>query len=404
MAQCSTTSFSGQDVYCGFDVHKSSWEVCVRINGVQAKAFHAPADVPGIVSTLRSSFPGARFHSVYEAGFCGFQARRALVAAGFDNIVVNPADVPTSGRERAFKCDRLDCRKLARHLEAGDLHCIDVPSPAQERMRSLVRRETQVRDAATRCGNQLKGAIYFHGLRPVPGRLPVAALRELEAEAAAADDPETLSLVRQLRFLRKERAQVMADERRLQKELGFSEDVRLLTSIPGIGPRAASVIQAELGDVSRFRTRNRLASYVGLSPHLNGSGEGERAKASGERKKKELHYLLIQAAWIAAGRDPALCAHFCRQRRGHRKTRAIVGVARKLLFIIYAVLRSRKPYDARLFLERHPGLEAEPRKGGIPRSCAEAAEQAASADEEDALMPGVVFEEASGPEAPGLRP
>ena len=117
MPQCSTSSFDGQRVYCGFDVHKRTWDVCVRINGCQVKAFHTDSDVGSIVSRLKRAFPGAEFHSVYEAGFSGFHAHRALCAAGFRNLVVNPADVPTSGRERAFKSDASDCRKLARSLE-----------------------------------------------------------------------------------------------------------------------------------------------------------------------------------------------------------------------------------------------------------------------------------------------
>ena len=83
MTQCSTSSFAGQRVYCGFDVHKRTWDVCVRINGRQVKAFHAEADVDAIVSRLKATFPGAEFHSVYEAGFSGFHTHRALEAAGF---------------------------------------------------------------------------------------------------------------------------------------------------------------------------------------------------------------------------------------------------------------------------------------------------------------------------------
>lgn len=407
MTQCSTSSFDGQRVYCGFDVHKRTWDVCVRANGCQVKAFHTDSDAGAIIARLKAAFPGAEFHSVYEAGLCGFHAHRALCAAGFRNIVVNPADVPTSGRERAFKSDATDCRKLARHLENGDLHGIDVPSAELERMRSLVRRETQVRDAATRCANQLKSSLLFHGGREVPALLGRHALDELETQAKASDDFETQSLVRQLRFLREERARIVADERALQEKPGYAEDVARLTSIPGVGYRTATVLQAELGDVSRFPSAGHLASYVGVSPHLNGSGDGQKAEASGSRKKRQLHYLLVQAAWIAAGRDAALCALFGQLCRRHRKTRAIIAVARKLLLIAFAVLRRKQPYDARLLLENHPELRKQA-EGGIPPACAEAARAAEGADEEDRLpvRPGggdAAEDDAPSP-APGGRP
>ncbi len=76
---------------------------------------------------LTRSYPGAEYHSVYEAGFCGFWIHERLTALGIDNIVVNPADVPTKSSEKLRKTDTVDSGKLARSLRANELKGIYTP-------------------------------------------------------------------------------------------------------------------------------------------------------------------------------------------------------------------------------------------------------------------------------------
>ena len=394
MCKCNATSFDGQKIYCGFDVHSQNWHICVRTFGLEVRCLQMEADVGKVIDFLHRNFCGAEIHSVYEAGFCGFGAHRRLVAAGIDNIVVNPADIPTTGKERDGKCDRTDCRKLARHLEDGSLTGIDVPSREIECLRGLCRRETQVRDATIRLGNQLKSALYFHGCHAVPGRLTEKALAELESAMETEEDyacrQEILSLVRQTREHRSERARLVETEREAVSLLGLQTSVELLTGICGIGFRTAVVLVAELGDVSRFKSRDHLASYVGLAPHAYGSGGSETDRASGSRKRRQLHYLLVQAAWVAVARDPAMLAYFghlCSSRR-MRRTRAIVSVAKKMLMIVYAVLRDRKPYRSEELFERNPSIRPVSASAGAGRIHAAAAESAAArlADPEDGIL------------------
>ncbi len=64
---------------------------------------------------------------MYEAGFCGFWIHYRLVGLGIHNIVVNPADVPTTTSEKLRKTDAVDSAKLARSLRAGERKGIYVP-------------------------------------------------------------------------------------------------------------------------------------------------------------------------------------------------------------------------------------------------------------------------------------
>ena len=113
---------------------------------------------------LIKHFPNGTYYSVYEAGFCGFWIHDRLQFLGINNIVVNPADVPTTDREKTQKADRVDSSKLARHLRNGDLEAIYIHERDVIEDRSLIRlRRTLVKEL-TRYKNRIKSKLYFFGI------------------------------------------------------------------------------------------------------------------------------------------------------------------------------------------------------------------------------------------------
>ena len=86
--------FSGQVVFVAIDVHKRSWHVAIMVNDMFHKTFRQDPHTALLVKYLHRNFPGARYHCVYEAGYCGFWIHDQLRASGIDCMVINPADVP----------------------------------------------------------------------------------------------------------------------------------------------------------------------------------------------------------------------------------------------------------------------------------------------------------------------
>ena len=128
MVKSNRLDFTGQPIYIGLDVHKKSWSVSIQSALCEHKTFTQPPEVDTLVNYLRRNFPGASYHSVYEAGYSGFWVHDQLREKGVVCTVVNPADVPTKDKERRTKRDRVDCRKLARSLRAGEIEGIYVPA------------------------------------------------------------------------------------------------------------------------------------------------------------------------------------------------------------------------------------------------------------------------------------
>jgi transposase len=87
-----------------------------------------------------------------------------LVHWGINNIVVNPADVPTMSKEKLRKTNSVDSSKLARELRSGTLRGIYVPDDVILEMRSLIRLRNMVVKDTTREKNRIKSLLRFHGI------------------------------------------------------------------------------------------------------------------------------------------------------------------------------------------------------------------------------------------------
>jgi len=121
-------NFNGQNIYVGIDTHLKSWKVALYHDEIALKTFSQDPDPKLLVNHLRKNYPNANYQCAYEAGFSGFWLQKALTKQGIKCIVVNPADVPTTDKEKKFKTDKRDCRKIARSLRNKELDAIYVPS------------------------------------------------------------------------------------------------------------------------------------------------------------------------------------------------------------------------------------------------------------------------------------
>jgi transposase len=101
------------------------------------------------------------------------------------------------------------------------------------------------------------------------------------------------------------------------------------------------VVLTEIVDINRFRNLDHLASYVGLIPGEDSSGDTERITGISWRRNPSLRNILIESSWTAVRKDPALLMSFSELSKRMPKNRAIVRIARKLLSRIRYVLRNQ---------------------------------------------------------------
>ncbi len=342
--------FTGQQIYVGMDVHKKSWSISIYTDQIEHKTFSQPPEVGVLVNYLKRNFPGAVYKSVYEAGYSGFWIHDRLQEQGVQCLVVNPADVPTKDKERAGKTDRVDCRKLARSLRNGEIEGIYVPSRPKAEDRSLVRTRHSMVRKQTRCKNQIKSILCFYGIH-IPGELATSHwskrfinwIESIRMERASGDMALKIHLA-ELAHLRQTIAGLNRAIRALAGTDDYRNNVRILKTIPGVSVLTAMTLLTELYDINRFKTLDKLCSYVGLIPNTDSSGETDRKTGMTGRRNAQLRVILIESAWTAVRKDPALMMAFNELSKHMTKTKAIVRIARKLLNRIRYVLKNQQEY------------------------------------------------------------
>ena len=119
-----------------------------------------------------------------------------------------------------------------------------------------------------------------------------------------------------------------------------------LQSIPGIGEVTAPIILAEIGDINNFSTPSKLTAFAGIDPSENQSGNKKSTdeKAS-KRGSPYLRHAIYLAAMVASNNDPIMHDYYIKKRaEGKHHYVALAGVERKLLGIIFHVLKENRDY------------------------------------------------------------
>jgi transposase len=344
--------FSGQNIYVGFDVHLKSWKVTIMTENLTHKTFSQDPNPKVLHTYLEKNFPGGVYHSAYEAGFCGYWIHNKLKSLGINSIVVNPADIPTSHKEIVQKEDARDSLKIAKALRRGDLTPIYVPSLKSLEDRSLVRtRSTLIKDLA-RSKNRVKSFLYFHGIEmpeefcKTNGRWTNRFVKWLETirltELSGSQSLE--AIIVSSKNLRASVLQTTKHIRALSNSTDYKDMITLLMGIPGIGLITAVTLLTELETINRFKSFDKLCSFIGLVPSTHSSGENEIMGGLTPRGHSVLRPAIIESAWIAARYDPALLLSYNDYCKRMEPNKAIVRIAKKLLNRIRYVLKNKKHY------------------------------------------------------------
>ena len=352
MEQSNKISFKGQNIYVGLDVHLKSWSVTIVSETSVLKRMRQEPDPEGLYRFLTSHYPGAEYFSVYEAGFCGFWIHDRLTALGIHNIVVNPADVPTMNSEKLRKTDAVDSKKLAIGLRAKQLKGIYTPDKEAIEIRSLIRLKNSITKDLTRQKNRIKSQLKYLGI-DIPEEFArtsanwskrfVNWIREVEMHTPYGRHTLDIQLL-QLENLRKQKAEIMRRLRELSHTERFNETLKLLMTVPGIGQVTGLSLMAEIVDITRFKSAEQLAAYVGMIPMCHSSGEHNGTGDITLRKHANLRCCIIEAAWVAIRSDEALQLCYLQNCKRMPASKAIIKVARKLVNRLFFVLKRHQPY------------------------------------------------------------
>jgi len=302
----------------GIDVSKDWLDVALRPTGESFVFKRTPAGIEDLVERLKDLSPA--LVAIEATG--GFEAvvAAALAGAGLPVVVVNPAQV------RAFavalgkraKTDPIDAAVIAHFGEATKPQLRQLPDEMTRLLADLIARRRQIVEMLAAEGQRAR-RISEHRLTRSIARLRKA----LESELAELE-------------------RLIGDHMRGSTVLVEKE--KLLASVPGVGKTIARTLIAELPELGSL-DRRQIAALVGLAPWTRQSGRW-RGKSFIGGGRKTVRSSLFVGAMVAARYNPQL-----KQFRdklvaaGKPKLLALVAVARKLITILNAILRDRRPWQ-----------------------------------------------------------
>lgn len=343
--------FSGKTIFVGIDVHKKDWQVGLFHAGLILGNHRIDGNTKALIDFLNRHYVGAAFKCVYESCSWGFNLQRELTAAGIECIIVHAGDVPGSDKEKKNKTDKVDAARLARHHAAGLLEAIDVPDEQLQKERNLMRFRKRLVGDLTRSKNRLKSLLKFQGI-DIPKHMDNAHwsrnfmnwIEEQAAKDALLQDTVELML-EEVKMQRQLLLKTEKKLRQLMKSDRYEAKVKTLRKIPGIGPQLSTLFLLEVGDIKRFRGFDALNSFIGFYPGSNSSGDKDIDTGISNRRHNQLRTMLVEAAWQAIRKDPALLDAYEQLTKRMKGNEAIIRIARKLLRRMRAVLITGQEYE-----------------------------------------------------------
>lgn len=259
--QSKQIDFNGQNFYCGIDTHQKSWTVTIQTDSLVLRTFTQDPEPLVLFKHLKKHYPGGNYIAGYEAGYFGYGVHRDLEALGIKCVVLHPADVPTTQKEKEQKRDPRDSRKIAKAIRNEEVVSIWVPPIDLEQDRQLLRAREKLTCDQSRVKNQIKAALQFNGIK-YPDTFSskrthwsarfIHWLDEIQLNEPSATEA-LKSKIRHLVFIRGELLNLLGKIRDLSKTDRYSKPFNELIKIHGIGMTTAMTLLTETGDIHRFK-------------------------------------------------------------------------------------------------------------------------------------------------------
>ena len=253
------------------------------------------------------------------------------------------------------KSDRKDAQRFAMMYHTGFFPTVHVPRRPVRQKRSLINYRDDVVKRITKIKNSIRAILGREDI-PLPSGKKgwtikaLNPIREMAIPVKEIDDMEQIwkgQLRSELNQLDNTIEELNAVESKLNAIGESDEKIKLLRTIPGVGPRLSEAVVAIIDDPHRFKNGRHVSSYLGMVPRRWQSGQVDITGRISKCGNKLLRTLLVEVSWLGL-REPWMREIFNKVKHGDKKRAkvAIVALARKLLVICWAMLKNGTAFDA----------------------------------------------------------
>ncbi|MFY9904724.1 MAG: IS110 family transposase [Terriglobales bacterium] len=240
-------------------------------------------------------------------------------------------------RERKQKTDRQDAQHILRLMLKDDFPQIWVPSGKNRDLRQLLWHRHRMVQARTRIMNQLQAVALNEGVRCKKRLWREKGREQLEsfrlAPWASRRRHDLLELLDRLN------PTIAALSQAVEQEVERCPEAQRLRTHPGVGPLTALAFVLIIGKADRFQCGKQIASYLGLVPLEDSSGNRRRLGHITKQGNSLLRFLLVEAAQVTARSLPEWRSKYVHltMRRGRKIAK--VAMARRLAVRLYWMMR-----------------------------------------------------------------
>jgi len=283
-----------------------------------------------------------------EACLLAGWVRDLCVALGVPCRVANTSSEAWKFKNLKRKTDRDDALRLAEVYALGKFPDVAIPDKEVREKRGLIETRQKLVGRRVALQNRIRAILVAQGLPAPRGHQAWTAtgLAGIATHARPIPACEPLELWRgRLHLALTELGHVKGlldqAEKKLDELAKTNDGMKILDTIPGVGPRTAEAVVAFLPEPARFRTTKQVSAYGGFVPRQYQSTDTDHRGRITKRGPKTLRKLLVECAWVMLRYNAWARAIYQRLTHGGktRKKQAIVALARKLLVRCWAMLR-----------------------------------------------------------------
>lgn len=331
--------------YLGIDLHKRSsvWVLMGQDKKV-IKELKVPC-TPEAVTKALTLLPDKEQIKAAVEPVCGWRWFSSMLEdEGIDVSIANPYKTRLIA-ESKLKNDRVDAKALAELLKADYLPTSYKSSEEVNNTRILVRHRAYLVRMRTGVKNRIHGICARNGLH-LTSEKPLHKEGLEKLIKSGSDELKDFVVV-----LQELDVHITQIETSMESLVKGNKEIQLLMTMPGVGKVTGCAIWAEVGDWKRFATPQALSSYAGLVPRQRSSGSSVHMGHITKVGSKVLRYSLVEASFRV--RDTEKCKtlyNFYERlvpKTGAKKAR--VALARKMLTILWYMVKSNTPYTNHSF-------------------------------------------------------
>lgn len=330
--------------YIGLDIHK---HYCV-IAGVdrEGRVLLQPVRVEhaDLEGWLKKNLQ-ATDHVVFESTTNAWHVYDLLKPLVERVVVANPIKVKQIAQARV-KTDIRDTLILARLLAANLVPDVWVPPAYVRELRQLLSQRRQLVETHTQIVNRMHSVAHRHHLKHERGKRfnEKNTLWQKDKRLSKVEQFQLELEMENREYIEKQISRIGKEVAKMSHRNPWARDMTYLMQLPGFGVITGMTVLAAIGEIQRFESAKKLASYSGLTGGLDQSGTKLVQKGITKEGRKELRWALVEAAQRAVKSDPRWTRKFQELHKRMHRNQAIVAVARQLLELVWYVLTRRQPY------------------------------------------------------------